>query len=243
MGKRRKQRKEDVISSLTKRQKKHLKEFGEQHPFYDQINKRQESTQVVHLNESSEDESGRESEAESEPEQVNMYHRLLATLKNVSDEEEDESEEEEDDDDNDERLEAENEEEIDQISSDEAESEGDPHNVEESEEDPSDADEREEEGPVSGHTKEAEVISSLDKDGEEVEGQEGGALTPEEGNEFTDLKHESKFSLETNFMDDDENGEQTKEPVLSSKAEGKSFYREQWTPYKCPLFKRAHIYL
>ncbi|KAG8443706.1 hypothetical protein GDO86_009034, partial [Hymenochirus boettgeri] len=156
-GKRRKQRKEDVISSLTKRQKKHLKEFGEQHPFYDQ------------KNESFEDESGRESEAESEPEQVNMYHRLLATLKNVSDEEEDESEEEEDDDDNDERLEAENEEEIDQIH-------------------------------LMRLRRSFPVWIKMEKRWRDRK----VVSAPEEGNEFTDLKHESKFSLETNFMDDDE---------------------------------------
>lgn len=44
----------------------------------------------------SSDTSSSESEAESEPEQVSGYHRLLATLKNVSKEEEEEEEEEED---------------------------------------------------------------------------------------------------------------------------------------------------
>ena len=45
----------------------------------------------------SSDTSSSESEAESEPEQVSVYHRLLATLKNVSKEDEEEEEEEEED--------------------------------------------------------------------------------------------------------------------------------------------------
>ena len=45
----------------------------------------------------SSDTSSSENEAESEPEQVSGYHRLLATLKNVSKEDEEEEEEEEED--------------------------------------------------------------------------------------------------------------------------------------------------
>ncbi|XP_075060292.1 U3 small nucleolar RNA-associated protein 25 homolog [Mixophyes fleayi] len=187
MGKRRKQRVAEEVSALTKKQKKHLKDFGEQHPFYDQISKREEKTQLVELPDTSDDESHSDSEVESEPENVNMYHQLLATLKHVSDDEEEE-EEEDDDDDEDVEDEAEGGDDVEQLAD----------NIEDEDSEGADEGASEE---LSGDEEGKHV-----GDGEEAEGVEGKPETVEpaqEGEEFTDIKHESKFSLETNFMEDD----------------------------------------
>ncbi|XP_021098148.1 digestive organ expansion factor homolog isoform X8 [Heterocephalus glaber] len=95
MGKR--VRRRQLLSSLTKKQKQHLRDFGEEHPFFDRVSGKEAKPQICQLSESS-DTSNSESESESEPEQVSGYHKLLATLKNASEEEEDEEEEEEEED-------------------------------------------------------------------------------------------------------------------------------------------------
>ncbi|XP_077341839.1 U3 small nucleolar RNA-associated protein 25 homolog [Lithobates pipiens] len=187
MGKRRRQRRGDEdVSALSK---KHLKEFGEQHPFYDKVSQRAERTQVVQLPESSEEESHESgSEPESEPENASVYHQLLATLKHVSDDEEEEDDDEEDDD-----------------------NEG----VEEAEgqsgaEEEGGASEEEEEDNGEENDTAADKLSGEKAEGEdlvaEVE-EEDDDKKPEdptqEGEEFTDTKHESAFSLETNFIDAD----------------------------------------
>ncbi|KAB0392916.1 hypothetical protein E2I00_003091, partial [Balaenoptera physalus] len=82
-----------LLNSLTKKQKKHLRDFGEEHPFYDRVSRKEAKPQTCQLSESL-DTSSSESEAESEPEQVSGYNRLLATLKDVSKEDEEEEEEE-----------------------------------------------------------------------------------------------------------------------------------------------------
>ncbi|XP_053568343.1 U3 small nucleolar RNA-associated protein 25 homolog [Bombina bombina] len=190
MGKRRKQRLGEEISNLTKKQKKHLKEFGEQHPFYDQVSTREGATQLVELRDSSDDESSLESEVESEPEQVNMYQQLLATLRSVSDEEEEEEEEEE--------------------SEDEEGLEG-----ESAESDVEENDDVNEKSAASGDESAGEEdISNSIKDGEN-DAEKLGDLACEDQNEFTDVKHESKFSLETNYIDD-ENEDQKTESVSSA---------------------------
>ncbi|KAE8600572.1 hypothetical protein XENTR_v10013317 [Xenopus tropicalis] len=183
MGKRRKPRREEAGSALSKKQKKHLKEFGEQHPFYDAVSKKQETTQVVQLPESSEDESRSESEAESDPEPVNMYHKLLATLNTVSDEEEEESDDEEE-----EALEEAEEE-------DEAEEVGEESEAED--------EDNEDESDGEGHGQMDELPVEAEKAGDNEEEERAGDPAAEEAGEFTDAKHESKFSLETNFMDED----------------------------------------
>ncbi|KAK1329340.1 hypothetical protein QTO34_011523 [Cnephaeus nilssonii] len=93
MGKRSSRSQSQLLSTLTKKQKKHLRDFGEEHPFYDRVSSKEAKPQICQLSESS-DTSNSESEAESEPEQVSGYHKLLATLKNVSEEDEEEEEEE-----------------------------------------------------------------------------------------------------------------------------------------------------
>ncbi|XP_061041527.1 U3 small nucleolar RNA-associated protein 25 homolog isoform X2 [Eubalaena glacialis] len=93
MGKRRSRSQSQLLNSLTKKQKKHLRDFGEEHPFYDRVSRKEAKPQTCQLSESL-DTSSSESEAESEPEQVSGYSRLLATLKDVSKEDEEEEEEE-----------------------------------------------------------------------------------------------------------------------------------------------------
>ncbi|MEE6474031.1 hypothetical protein FKM82_010256 [Ascaphus truei] len=203
MVKRRKQRQE--ISSLTKKQKKHLIEFGEQHPFYDQVSKRAETTRLVKLPESSEDESNAESEAESEPEQVNMYNQLLASLRSVSDEEE----EEEDDDDDDEEEQV----------------------VEEGENAESEAEKEESE-----EERKAAIEGESSEDDHAEEDETGGAVKAEEdkgdstepkgeAEEFTDVKHESKFSLETNYVED-EAEDHKNDHVLSATAASEDPFKQ-----------------
>ncbi|XP_056424175.1 U3 small nucleolar RNA-associated protein 25 homolog [Hyla sarda] len=188
MGKRRKlhpqQRREEDVSSLTKKQKKHLKDFGEQHPFYDQVSDVQERTHQVELPDSSENDSDTESEAESEAENTNVYQQLLATLKHVSDDDEEDDDEEEE------------EEEVDNDDEDDG-----PQGEDEDEQSVSNAEDEDSE-------EEQEAEGDNDAEGEhgdEVEEQD--AEEPKEAEDpaqqFTDSKNESKFSLETNFLEED----------------------------------------
>ncbi|XP_068608078.1 U3 small nucleolar RNA-associated protein 25 homolog [Brachionichthys hirsutus] len=100
MGRRRPRN--QVFTHLSKKQKKHLKEFGEEHPFHDVVGRGAERLQSIR----DEDEDGAEtgperSEAEpyelrEEPEPRTAYQRLLSTLRpSAGGEEEDEEEEEE----------------------------------------------------------------------------------------------------------------------------------------------------
>ncbi|KAM5238619.1 U3 small nucleolar RNA-associated protein 25 homolog isoform 2-T2 [Ctenodactylus gundi] len=170
MGKRSRSQSQ-LLSTLTKKQKKHLRDFGEEHPFYDRVSKNEVKPQICQLSESS-DSSNSESESESEPEQVSGYHKLLATLKNVSEEEDEEEEEEEDSvaDDN-------------EMSDDDGDS---------------DAHVKGEE-PV---TESAEVQDKVSADPEGRDGEEPPGTSQKTPEEFTDAKHEPLFSLETNFLED-----------------------------------------
>ncbi|KAM9001569.1 digestive organ expansion factor homolog isoform X1 [Sarcophilus harrisii] len=187
MGKRRNRSRSQsqVLSSLSKKQKKHLRDFGEEHPFYDKVSGKDAKPQICKLSENS-DHSSSENDSDSEPEKVSEYHKLLATLKNVSEEEEEEEEEDEEEEEN--AVEEE----------EEVESEGahSDSSLEEGEEEEEEEEEKEvQEGMRGGKEGDPE-----DKDEEALTQQR----TAED--EFTDMQHESAFSLETNFLEE-ENGD------------------------------------
>ncbi|XP_069897674.1 U3 small nucleolar RNA-associated protein 25 homolog isoform X1 [Dipodomys merriami] len=175
MGKRRSRSQNQLLSTLTKKQKKHLRDFGEEHPFYDRVSRKEAKPQICHLPESS-DTSNSESESDSEPEQVSGYHKLLATLTNASEEEEEDDEEEE-----------EEEEEEGVVDETDMNDEDDGSDV--SVEEEAESAEIQDNVAVSGNPK--------GKDGGEPPGT--SQKSPEE---FTDAKHESLFSLETNFLEE-----------------------------------------
>ncbi|XP_053463287.1 U3 small nucleolar RNA-associated protein 25 homolog isoform X2 [Nycticebus coucang] len=176
MGKRGSRSQSQLINSLTKKQKKHLRDFGEEHPFYDRVSRKEGKPQICQVSESS-DTSNSESEAESEPEQVSGYHKLLATLKNVSEEEKEDEEEE-------------GEEEDSVVDDAEMNCEDD------------DGDVSVEEGKAAESTERQEDVAlSADSEGKDGEGPPGTSQQ-ESPEEFTDAQHESLFSLETNFLEE-----------------------------------------
>ncbi|XP_041269580.1 digestive organ expansion factor homolog isoform X1 [Onychostruthus taczanowskii] len=180
MGKRRAGR--ELLRSLSKKQKKHLREFGEEHPFYDKVSGRPEETQICELSEDS-DKSSKESDSETEVEQVSGYHKLLATLKTSP---ESESEEEEDESEPEEAEESEAE-----MDSEGSQKTGE---AEEGEENKNDVPEEEEATDTA-----EQMLSQEQADGADT------SCDPRHGviEEFTDVKHESEFSLETNFMEEE----------------------------------------
>ncbi|XP_009073761.1 PREDICTED: digestive organ expansion factor homolog, partial [Acanthisitta chloris] len=160
-----------------------------------------EATQICELPENS-DKSSAESDSETEVEQVSVYHKLLATLKtspeSESEEEEDESESEEA-----EESEAEMDSEGSQETGEADGGEPDKNDVPEEEED-----------VVSTDTAE-QTLGQEQADGTDA------SCDPRHGanEEFTDVKHESEFSLETNFMEE-ESGDSNADKRDNSSSQG-----------------------
>ncbi|NXB43069.1 DIEXF factor, partial [Leucopsar rothschildi] len=129
------------------------------------------------------DESSAESDSETEVEQVSGYHKLLATLKTSP---ESESEEEEDESESEEAEESEAE-----MDSEGLQGAGE---AEGGEEDENDVPEEEEATDTA-----EQMLSQEQADGTDT------SCDPRHGviEEFTDVKHESEFSLETNFMEEE----------------------------------------
>ncbi|XP_007890663.1 U3 small nucleolar RNA-associated protein 25 homolog [Callorhinchus milii] len=195
MGKRKAVGTARAASSLSTKQRKHLKEFGEEHPFHDKVSEKQ-SSQIVELIDSSE-QSSSESDAETEQEPLSAYQHLVSTLNNYADEGEEEEDDGEKEDDESEESEVDEDE----------EDQGDDNESE---------DEQDEEDPVIDTENTSSVVQK--------ESEEGELLNTEAKNisdlevDFTDATNETKFSLETNFVDveTDESEDEMVSPLNSS---------------------------
>ncbi|XP_052468794.1 U3 small nucleolar RNA-associated protein 25 homolog isoform X1 [Carassius gibelio] len=193
MGKRRRGNQE--TTSLTKKQKKHLKEFGEQHPFHDNVVDRPAKTQILRLPDSPQHPEP-DSEGDSDEEQQSAYQKLLTTMiQGADDNSEDEESEDEDD-------------------GEEVEGESEEEEEEEEEEEGSDAEEdlEEEEGETPDKSQNKEHPDKTNGDTEETE-------EVEMEGEFTDKKNEAAFCLETNLPAEGEENMREEEDIFAKHQE------------------------
>ncbi|KFV78259.1 Digestive organ expansion factor, partial [Struthio camelus australis] len=138
------------------------------------------------------DKSSAESDSETEPEQASVYHKLLATLKTSP---ESESEEEEDESESEEAGESETE-----MDSEGSQETGEAEGGEEDENDIPDK----EEGEYNPFLFPAKDTAEQMLGEEQADGADTSCdLSHGVIEEFTDAKHESEFSLETNFMEEE----------------------------------------
>ncbi|XP_061824418.1 U3 small nucleolar RNA-associated protein 25 homolog [Nerophis lumbriciformis] len=168
MGKRRNNK--QLLTSLSKKQKKHLKEFGEVHPFDDVVSEKSERTQVVELvpsPEHSDAEAEHLDEEEDEPEEKTAYQKLLTTLNRPSGD--DHSEEETTDDEEEEDL-----------------------GVEENSVDKEDGNDDDDDGEEEEEPEDSGVVLTQASESEKV--------VHEGGEDFIDKEHESQFCLEGNLI-------------------------------------------